>query len=94
MMAPQFLRNTFTIRPAGRSGDVVGALRAGLAPSGEELEVARKSPLLSVSTLGVWKGSRAKMSVVTYAHPSTRTRGLAGARRRLAGDFRLSRRAR
>jgi hypothetical protein len=86
MMAPQFLRNTFTIGGIGGHSARGGAARrpTRLSPIGEELDVSRELIFFKFQPLGVWKGSRGTVTPVMSAQPSFRSRRLAGARRRVA----------
>jgi hypothetical protein len=53
----------------------------------EGFEVAHELMLFKIEALGVWKGSRTKVTGVMYALPSFRSRRLAGAPRSLARRF-------
>ena len=91
-MAPQFLLTRFIIDPVGvLSAEAAGAPppdEAGRPPSNsEELDVSRELIVLELPALGVWKGSRAKVTPVTHAQPSFRSRRLMGERRRLTRRF-------
>ena len=89
MMAPQFLPNSFTIRPID-VGSAWGGRRAprhevgGLSSIGEELDVSRELISFKFHALGVWKGSRVRVPLVMSAQLSFRTRRFAGARPRVA----------
>ena len=90
MMAPQFLRNRFTIWQIRvrwpEAGVRASPEDAGRLPTiGEELDVSRELISFKFRALGVWKGSRVRVTPVMSAQPSFRSRRFAGARPRVAG---------